>query len=535
MADRRSLLAVALLSLLFHVACIAQTILPAQDGLKFIRVAREFQTQPWGDVVRGTDIHPLYPAAIAAIEPTFSAVLGGGPDTWRISAQAVAVIASLVLLVPVYFLTEALFGSSVALLAAGIAAFLPRAAEVGHDTLSISVALCTMLFSLWLGVVALRRASSRFAAASGVLAGIGYLARPEVMIVPPVILLSWFVLLTKRRGRLAPPRLPAVVVLLASSLVVLGAYSSIKGEVSERISVHRMFGLGPQRLIHRSVPQRVPEGLDDPRWDFSPKEETDHIPIKGWRHGSVRITGKWWEELCWFFAVMTVWGLVRQKQVRSFGLEPADLEAREITQVVLLVFTGSYLVVLIRHGALLGYVSGRHVMALVMASIPWAAGGTALCGLSLARNFGWSPAVGVKVRNVIFAGALVASLVVQTRPTHLNHLSRWGHWSAGRWLAANAAETDLVLDTRGWARFISDHGGYDYWHVRQALTDSHLRYVVVGLDELEAKSPRAATLNALLEYAATPLVDFPAFPGDTHPAVRLYRFHRPANWEGLVP
>jgi hypothetical protein len=318
-------------------------------------------------------------------------------------------------------------------------------------------------------------------------------------------------------------------------LVVVAGYASIKGEVSERISVHRMLGMGPRNLVHRAVPQQVPHGLDDPRLDFSPKEETDHIPIKGWRQGSVRVTGKWWEELCWFFAVMTVWGFVRQKQVRGFCESHADPSGREITQVVLLVFTGAYLAVLVRHGALLGYVSGRHVMALVMASVPWAAGGTVLCGLSIARNLGWNAAMGVMVRNVILGSAMAASLIVQTRPTHLNHLSRWGHWSAGRWLAANAADSDLVLDTRGWARFISDHDGYDYWHVRQALTDSHLRYIIVGLDELEAKSPRAETLNALLTYAATPLLDFPAFPGDTHPAVRLYLFHRPADWEGLVP
>ena len=99
------------------------------------------------------------------------------------------------------------------------------------------------------------------------------------------------------------------------------------------------------------------------------------------------------------------------------------------------------------------------------------------------------------------------------QPNHLNHLSRWGHWAAGRWLADHAEPSELVLDTRGWARFVSGHPGYDYWHVRQALTDSHLSYIVVGLDELEARSARAETLKALLAYAATPLVEFPAFPG----------------------
>ena len=70
--------------------------------------------------------------------------------------------------------------------------------------------------------------------------------------------------------------------------------------------------------------------------------------------------------------------------------------------------------------------------------------------------------------------------------------------------------------------------------MRQALTDSHLAYVLVGLDELEARTPRAMTLRALLAYAATPLIEFPADPRDPTPAVRLYQFHRPSSWEGLA-
>ena len=94
---------------------------------------------------------------------------------------------------------------------------------------------------------------------------------------------------------------------------------------------------------------------------------------------------------------------------------------------------------------------------------------------------------------VVLGLALAVSVAVQLRPTHLNHLSRWGHWAAGRWLAAHARPDEFILDTRGWGRFVSGRPGYDYWHVRQALTASHLAYVLVGLDELAAGTPRACT------------------------------------------
>ena len=120
MAGRRWLLAIVALSAILHATSIARTLLPAQDGLKFIRVARQFQTSPWPDVVRDTDQHPLYPALIAAAEPAVAKFAGKGPDSWRIAAQVVAAIASLALLFPLYGLTRTLFDARIACIAAAI-------------------------------------------------------------------------------------------------------------------------------------------------------------------------------------------------------------------------------------------------------------------------------------------------------------------------------------------------------------------------------------------------------------------------------
>src|SRR3954471_20641142 len=93
MPGRRSLLALVLLAATLHTAGIARTLLPAQDGLKFLRIAREFQLRPWADVVRASDQHPLYPALVALGEPAVALVAGDGPDSWRIAAQGVSAIA----------------------------------------------------------------------------------------------------------------------------------------------------------------------------------------------------------------------------------------------------------------------------------------------------------------------------------------------------------------------------------------------------------------------------------------------------------
>ncbi len=535
MAGRHSLHAVVLFAVTLHAIAISQTLLPAQDGLKFIRIAREFQSHPWDEVIRTSDAHPLYPALIAAAEPAVQLFTGPGPAAWRTTAQIVAVLASIALILPIYGLSRMLFDRRIACMAAALAVLLPRAAELGHDTLSDSLGLLCTFLALWLGALALPRANWRLAALAGLTAGIGYLARPEVALVPCAFALCWLVGLIRDPRPRSIARLPALVSLFCCCLLVVGAYTLVKGEVSEKLAVRLTISAGSNHQKPHKARDPLPRGLDDPRWDFSPKEEGERIPIHGAANAIGRIVGKWWEELCWLFAVMTVWGLVRQRHIRTLCIDPEPDESSQAVRRLLLIFAVIYVLALVRHSVLLGYLSGRHIMSLVHVSLPWAAAGSFVCARGIATKLRWTEKT--RVRAAVLAGCLtvVASIVVQMQPSHLNHLSRSGHWAAGRWLAENAEAKELVLDTRGWAKFVSGHPGYDYWHVHQALADSHLAYIVVGVDELQARSTRARTLESLLSYSATHLLDFPTYPGDPTPAVRLYRFHRPNTWEGLVP
>ena len=166
MAGRRFRLAVVLLAAVLHGISIARSLLPAQDGLKFIRIARQFQNDPCPDVVRSTDQHPLYPALIAAVEPLFVRLAGPGPDTWRIAAQWVAALASVLLLFPLYDITRTIFDERIACIAVAIYALLPVPAEVGHDTLSDSLGMLFVLLCLRWGADALRTGDWRPAVAA---------------------------------------------------------------------------------------------------------------------------------------------------------------------------------------------------------------------------------------------------------------------------------------------------------------------------------------------------------------------------------
>jgi hypothetical protein len=196
------------------------------------------------------------------------------------------------------------------------------------------------------------------------------------------------------------------------------------------------------------------------------------------------------------------------------------------------IYLALFSAVLTRHVLKMGYLSDRHTLTLVILALPWAAAGTFVCARGIAVKLHWGPRLS-RTAAVVGLLALVATgIVLQSKPAHP---SRWGHWMAGRWLDGHAKSYDALLDTRGWATFVANRPSYDYWHVRQAFSDSHLAYLVVGTNELNADSKRAATLRAVLAYSAEPVAEFPERrDGRTDTAVRVYRYRQPESWQGIL-
>jgi hypothetical protein len=524
-----------------QVVGMARSPMPAQDGLKFLRVARQFHSQPWADVIRGSDQHPLYPACVALVQPVVSLVMGPGPDSWRLAAQAVSALATLALIVPLFGLARALFDEPTAILAALLFVLLPRPAELGHDTLSDALALCAFVIALRFGEMALRRPGLAPALGCGIAAGLGYWARPEVAVVPVVVvavgLLSGFgsgplslwerVRVRVPAGALKPltPALsqgervggsPSFATLAVSFLVLVGSYALVKGEVSEKLALRRGTAITSRHDAHK-VAHSLPKGLADRRWSFAPKEESGHPARMGLGEAARRLGAGWVEGLAWLFAPLAILGAWRVKAGPG----------RWLIAAYFIVFS----LLLVRHATTLGYLSDRHVLTLVVASLPWAAAGTLSVARRLATRLGWTEAEARRRAAVAMVALIFTGVALQqARPSHP---SRWGHREAGRWIASHAKAGDAVLDTRGWAAFVSGRPSYDYWHVRQALTDGHLAFVVVGADELSARSRRAETLRAVLAHAAEPAAAFPERHGGSGADVLVYRFHRPDSWEGL--
>jgi hypothetical protein len=512
---RRRLACILLLAAALHAWGIARASLPAQDGLKFLRVARAFGREPWDAVVRGSDQHPLYPALIALAHPMVGALVGGGPDSWRIAAQVVSALASTLLLLPLLALGRDLFDERVGLAAAALWAVLPFPAEVGRDTLADPLALLAFATALWLGLRALRGRSVAPALLCGLAAGVGYLARPEVAVAPVAVLAAAAPELLRRRP-IRTAGLPRFAALGVAFLACVGGYAMVKGELSEKLAIRRAAALGSRHDRPREVAHVLPPGLDDPRWSFEPKEESGAPGRLSLVEATARLAAGWAEGLGWLLVPFALIGAVRVRPRVGGGL--------------MAVYLALFSALLVRHAMTLGYLSGRHSLTLVIVALPWAAAGLFAAGRRVADWCRMDGARRPRAGRLALAVVLASGVVAQAKPSHP---SRWGHRAAGHWLASHAGEGDAVLDTRGWAAFASGLRSYDYWHVRQAFTDARLAFVVVGADELRAESRRAETLRAVLAYACEPAAAFPAREGGSTEDVRIYRYRRPESWEGL--
>lgn len=521
--SRRRLTWIVVLAALLHVVGIARTSVPAQDGLKFLRTARQFQSQSWVEVIRGSDQHPLYPAAIALIEPIIAFFNGDGPDTWRIAAQSVSALASIATIFPLFALTRSLFGSRTAALAALLFVVLPAPARLGHETLSDPLALLGFILALRWGEVLLRTGRRRAAVFSGIAAGLGFWTRPEVAIIAVVILAA---ICTQSLARLRPSLkltdwsgARTAPTLAVTFLTLVGTYALIKGEVSEKLAIRKSAALASVHDLPRGSRPGLPPGLDDPRWDFTPKEENARVVSVGLPGAALRLARDWAEGLGGVFGLLALWGVFRVK--------PRGPGAWVVAGYLVL-----FSAIALRHVVTLHYLSGRHSMTLILATLPWAAAGTIAAARSVGRSLKWRPeksglriALGVGLLIVVCVGA-------ELRP---RHASRWGHEAAASWLRDHASEGDAILDTRGWVAFLTGMRGYDPWHISQALSDQRLAFVVVGADELNAPSNRARTLRAILDYASEPAAAFPSRRGGNGADVLVYRFHPPETWKGLAP
>jgi hypothetical protein len=435
---------------------IRHTEVAARDSIGFIRYAWELEHQPWKKVLRHSHQHPGYPVILLAVSWPVRTLLGTDCRTMQFSAQLASALASVLLVVPMFYLGRELLGRGAGFWGTAFFQCLPVSGRVLSDGLSEATFLLFAVSALLVAARALRdNGPMRFAVCGG-LVGLAYLTRPEgVLLLLAVLgtLLAMQAVPALRRSwqqvTLCGGSLCMAVLLVGSpfALVVRSFTtkptgqqlidpdkarqdSSAVGEGSRNPALPSARTPAASPLLSCLVGVYMPSRARDPRL---------------WAVGAIGLeTLRGFQYALAIPALLGLWAFRRRLAVRP-------------TAWVVAALCVLHTLVLWRLALVKGYVSERHVLLLALCGMfPAAAGVPVLAGWLVAgvRWFGLSlrPTVVPYLAGLLLVGLTVFALPETFKPLHAN---RAGHKAAGVWLAEHAAPADTIVDPFCWAHYFA--------------------------------------------------------------------------------
>jgi len=159
---------------------IGHTAVAARDSIGFIRYALDLEGKSWIDVFRNSQQHPGYPMVLLLVSWPVRYCLGGiNPVSMQMSAQITSGLASVLLVVPMYWLGRQFFDRRAGFWGSLLFQVLPISGRAMSDGLSEATFLLFVTLSLLSAVLALRKNSLAALAWAGIFGGFSYLTRPE--------------------------------------------------------------------------------------------------------------------------------------------------------------------------------------------------------------------------------------------------------------------------------------------------------------------------------------------------------------------
>ncbi len=419
----------------------------SRDSIGFIRFALQIEQPADGlsrlDIIRNNSQPPGYPAALLAVSWPVRSYMGETTcDSMVLSAQLTSVLAALLLVFPMYFLGKTLFNRQTAFIATLLYQLMPVCTQVTSDGLSDGVFLLMAAMSLWMAVLGLRRNGIGWFAAAGLLAGLGYLVRPESVVL--VLAVGVVILGLKLRGVWTwRPTLLRGGALVGGLLVAMTPYIAVIGKFSNKPTAGGIL-----------------KGEDQPTWERNQSQVTP-------RGVSVPLA-EWWNQEQGIFSSRAIWGVkaMMVEIVKAafyvlplfafLGVFLARSRIRDDAAVVLLVVLCSlHAVLLWVVASRAGYVAERHTLLVVLF-------GSYFTGVAIPAIGGWlasAPRLG-RVGNATFwTAAIVVAILAACIPGGMKtlHANRAGHHAAGLWIAQHREPNDFVKDPFAWAEFYSGY------------------------------------------------------------------------------
>ncbi len=424
------------------------TAVAARDSIGYIRYALKLETEPWIQVIRTSEQHPGYPAALLLVSWPVRHVLDGtNPRSMQVSAQLATTLAALLLIFPLYFLGCELFNPRIAFWGTAIFQCLPATARSTADGLSEGVYFLFAVTAIWLAARALRTNSLTCFVLSGLACGGAYLTRPEGAL---ILIAAGFVML----GMQFVPSLRRSWSRVAVSGACLGLAALLAGSPYFLVTGKFTNKPTPNDVLKNKLTGRSPNGevgLND--------APTEKPPIASASSAFGPL-----------FAIYLPPGMQGRRTLAIKAVFTEILQAYEyllgialllglcIFRKTLLVSPAAWIlamlfllqtVILWRMAIVMGYVSERHVVMLVLCGVFTAAAALDWLGQKLAAS---------RINFLHVQWLAIAPLVICTfcwLPSTLKtlHANRAGHKAAGIWLASHAAADDGLVDPFCWAHY----------------------------------------------------------------------------------
>ncbi len=439
--DRRYLAVLIVLAVALRVWQVSHTEVTSRDSIGYIRIAWQLEHDDWRKVLPNSSQHPLYPLAVlAASVPVRHYYHGDLALAMQFSAQLASCVASVLLVVPMYYLGRELFDRRTAFWAALLFQCLPATGKMMADGLSEPLFLFCVSTALLFASRGLRSGSAPAFVLAGAASGLAYLTRPEGLVVAGTTGLVLVLVQLRARSR-APWRrfLLGGAALAVGTLLVAGPF---------------------MKLIGGFTVKNTARWVSDPRVLAEP-------PATGQEHAQARLSpaisvrpvlwAVWWGDkhppqdgpsARSLWAVQAL-GAVLAKAFFYVFWVPAVLglwwcrdRFRQAPGAWVLTLTSLLIaLVLYRVARLMGYLGERHMVLILLCGVYWAAAGLL--------------AVVDRLRNGYVAAAvlLVVAGVPLAKTLETLHGDRAGFRAAGCWLAQHACPGDYVKDPYSWAHY----------------------------------------------------------------------------------
>lgn len=432
--DYLRLAALVAVAVAVHGWLIAHTAVTARDGLGFARYALAIQSPhasvvPYEpdrtalDVVKSQEHPPGYPVAIwAAAKFVRRLTPLPLPDSTLLAAQIVSAIAGVLLVVPTFLLGRMMFGRNVGFAAALLFQVLPVPARITSDALAEGMYLLASATALVIGVRAVRRPGVGGFLLCGLACGLGYLVRPEGLMVAVAVgmVAAWLGITRKWPRDAALGRLTALGIGVA---LVAAPYMLLIGKLTNKPTSQDFLPNVREQMMkggHSQAPGEGGAAVFAVWWQI-PSNAGPVGVVRPALVGIVQETGKGLHYGAAALALIGVFALRRR-----IAVEPGLGVMIALVGVNALILLGVGATGYYVRGKHTGYVSERHTVLIVMVGCVFAAAALQVVAASMSRR--WAGRVA--------AVGLLAALVATALPSTLKplHPHREGYKHAGRWL-----------------------------------------------------------------------------------------------------